>query len=179
MQLICPHCRINLTVPDTFRRFYNYPFQCQACRRGFSFTRRHHLREPASHALAGVAFERSISAYLTNHIIRCPTCRSQMRIPGQEPADTPVALTCPACRHDFSHHAGRNSVSARGIIMAVIAGGMMGLLILFLDHQGHIAIERLAITSWLHDLVTTLPSWISQIGVLADQLRTEAMARLV
>ena len=83
MQLICPHCRINLTVPDTFRRFYNYPFQCQACRRGFSFTRRHHLREPASHALASVAFERSISAYLTNHIIRCPTCRSQMRIPGQ------------------------------------------------------------------------------------------------
>ena len=63
--------------------------------------------------------------------------------------------------------------------MAVIAGSMMGLLILFLDHQGHIAIERLAITSWLHDLVTTLPSWILQIGVVADQLRTEAMARLV
>ena len=55
----------------------------------------------------------------------------------------------------------------------------MGLFVLFLDQQGHIALERLAITLWVDDMVTKLSSWVSQIGLWIDQLRTDAIARLV
>ena len=179
MQLMCPHCRATLTVSDTFRRFYNYPVQCQSCARGFSLTRRSHPYEPASHASASHADDRSISAHLTNHTIRCPSCRSQMRLPGQDPVTISVPLTCPACRHTFTHQAGRISVSASGVTIAVLTGGMMGLFVLFLDQQGHIAPERLAITLWVDDMVTKLSLWMSQIGLWIDQLRTDAIARLV
>lgn len=164
MQLICPHCRQSLTLPNMFRRFYNQPVQCQICQRAFSLNRVSPFYDRSSRDLAARPFDRSISARLVNHDIRCPACRSKLRIPGYEPVRSPVDLTCPVCAGNFIHHARHEAISPGGIAIALLVGGLAGLVILILDRQGHIALDRMAILSWLRDLASQIQIWMSQIS---------------
>ena len=152
---------MNLT--DMFRRFYNYPVQCQTCQRAFSLKRLNQLYDRSSQSLTAAAFDRSVSAHLVTHAIRCPACRSQMLLPGHEPVDAAIDLTCPTCTHIFTHHSRHGHPSLVGMTVALLTGVMAGLVILFLDEQGHIAVDRLTMISWIKDNVTHLQTWASKI----------------
>jgi len=167
MKLHCPRCRRLVGLPDRLNRYFGMPVACYHCAHVFAVPPQNPRRRgghpgghpgdhPGDHqggprAKLDHPQERSVSAERSHHARRCPACARQMRLPGSDPAIGPLNLSCPYCGVMISIPGGREL--RFGFILAALGFGVgAGLLVLWMDHQGLIALDRLHITRWLTGL---------------------------
>ena len=109
------------------------------------------------------ALDRSISAERCSHERTCPACLRTIRIPGLDPAIGPLDLSCPYCQANFRLEAG-GGIQPRIIAVALGLGIVIGLAVLWLDHEGMIALRQLQLAEPLREWARQLRHWIVMIS---------------
>ena len=178
MQLCCPRCRSPVEVPHQLSRFFNMPVACHLCRRVFAVPPQGPLHDspvPNSPAPNNSvpnnsvpnsllrALDRSSSAERCSHERTCPACLRTIRIPGLDPAIGPLDLSCPYCQANFRLEAG-GGIQPRIIAVALGLGIVIGLAVLWLDHEGMIALRQLQLAEPLREWARQLRHWIVMIS---------------
>lgn len=168
MQLCCPRCRSPVEVPHQLSRFFNMPVACHLCRRVFAVPPQGPLHDsPAPNNSVPNsllrALDRSISAERCSHERTCPACLRTIRIPGLDPAIGPLDLSCPYCQANFRLEAG-GGIQPRIIAVALGLGIVIGLAVLWLDHEGMIALRQLQLAEPLREWARQLRHWIVMIS---------------
>lgn len=173
MQIICPHCRKTLVIPIIFQRYYGQPVQCQACRRAFSVPQitlsdqysavTDADSDKSSNIVMRTSLDRSVSGRLTHHAMRCTSCHSRLLVPGREQHRQTIKMTCPVCNTPVRYQGRDSGAHAGGIVIALTGGIGMGAVILWLDRQGHIALENMSGLIWMKMVATSLRDWVAKI----------------
>ena len=173
MQLCCPRCRSPVEVPHQLSRFFNMPVACHLCRRVFAVPPQGPLHDspvpnspvPNNSVPNSLmrALDRSISAERCSHERTCPACLRTIRIPGLDPAIGPLDLSCPYCQANFRLEAG-GGIQPRIIAVALGLGIVIGLAVLWLDHEGMIALRQLQLAEPLREWARQLRHWIVMIS---------------
>ena len=162
MPLRCPRCRSLVEVPNQLNRFFNMPVACHICRRIFAAPPQSPLHDSAVPQRLVGPLDRSISAERCSHERACPSCRRPVRLPGLDRSIGPLDLSCPYSRARFRLEAS-GGISPRVIAAALGLGLVFGLAVLWLDHQGIIALRQLRLTQtvldWARDMRHWLPGW--------------------
>jgi len=173
MQLCCPRCQSPVEVPHQLSRFFNMPVACHLCRRVFAVPPQGPLHDspvpnspvPNNSVPNSLlrALDRSISAERCSHERTCPACLRTIRIPGLDPAIGPLDLSCPYCQANFRLEAG-GGIQPRIIAVALGLGIVIGLAVLWLDHEGMIALRQLQLAEPLREWARQLRHWIVMIS---------------
>ena len=158
MQLCCPRCRSLVEVPDKLSRFFNMPVACHLCGRVFAVPPQSPLDDGHMPHSRLRPLDRSISAERCSHERSCPSCQRPVRIPGLDPAIGPLDLSFPYCEAEFRLQAG-GGIGLYAISVTFGLGIVLGLVILWLDHEGIIALHRLQLTEMLLEWARQLRQW--------------------
>ena len=175
MPLRCPRCRSLVEVPDQLSRYFSMPVSCHTCQRVFAVPPQIPFHDSGVPYSPVQQLERSVSAERTSHERSCPACRRRVRLPGLDPAIGPLELCCPYCRALICLRKA-TGVRAGFVASALGLGIVLGLAVLWLDHQGMIALRQLHLTEMFLEQTRALQDLVTEWYV---QLRTAAMARLV
>lgn len=175
MPLRCPRCRSLVEIPNQLTRYFDMPVACHMCRRVFAVQPLNPVQESGVPQTLVQQMGRSISAERCSHERACPSCHRRVRIPGLHPTVGPLDLSCPYCRARFQLHAA-GGISPFCLMVALGLGIILGLVVLWIDHQGLIALHQLPLTEVMRDWAQQLRDWAAD---WLDQLSTAAMARLV
>ena len=151
MKLRCPQCRLLIELPHRLERYFGMPLACYHCRHVFRVPERNPSQDRNGPQGRARPLGCPVSAERSNHERECPACDRRIRIPGPDPDIGPLDLSCPYCGGRFTLQAGRGGHGL--IIMLALAGGIgIGLLVLWLDNQGLIALDQLRVAKILIDL---------------------------
>jgi len=165
MQLRCPRCRSLVEVPVQLNRYFGMPVACHLCRHVFAVPPQNPLDDSAlPHRLVG-PLDRSVSAARCSHERACPCCQHRIRLPGFDPAIGPLALSCLYCRTRFTLREGGGI--RPGLVAAAFGGGIvLGLLLLWLDHEGVIALRQLHAMERLVEGARLVRQWMMSIATM-------------
>lgn len=171
MPLRCPRCRSLVEVPDQLNRYFGMPVSCHMCQRVFAVPPQSPFHDSSVPYSPVRQLERSISAERSNHERSCPVCRRRVRLPGLDTAIGPLDLSCPYCRAQICLQ-NATGVRPRFIASALSLGIVFGLAVLWLNHQGMIALHQLHLTEIVLEQTWALQDWVTE---WYTQLRTAVM----
>jgi DNA-directed RNA polymerase subunit RPC12/RpoP len=161
MQLLCPHCRTSVQIPDVFSRFFDIPVVCYLCGRAFAVPPQNPDYDNITSNITGNItanppnhlFERLVSAHHHNHIITCTACKSKIGLAGTKSHASPptniitedIEVRCPVCGEDFVHNSQQSWPESHGFLWTVVAGLALAAIVLMLNYFGFISLRNAAI----------------------------------
>ncbi len=155
MQLRCPYCRSLVGLPDAMRRYFGMPVTCHDCRHAFVVPPQNPLHDAAIPADTVRPLDRSISAVRCSHEHGCRRCGHRFRIAGLDPPPVRISLACPYCDAPVGY-GGPRGLAPGAVVTVLILGILAGGRVLWLDHQGLIALRNLEasqlLLEWKHAL---------------------------
>lgn len=160
MPLRCPRCRSLVDVPDHLHRYFGMPVACHLCSQVFTAPPQSPLHDNDLPQSLVRSLDRSISVTRCHHERSCPSCQRRVRLPGLDPAIGPLDLSCPYCRARFTLQ-GSSGVRPQVIAVALGLGMIVGLVVLWLDHEGLIALHQLRLPDTLLDRAQQARQWIT------------------
>ena len=155
MQLRCPHCRSLVRLPDTMRRYFGMPVTCQSCGHAFVVPPQSPLHDASLPADSIRPLDRSISAVRCFHEHRCRHCRHRFHLPGLDPPPASVSVACPYCDTRLNC-GGANGVAPGAVVLVLVLGLLAGGGVLWLDHEGLIALHNLKASQLLLEWKRTI-----------------------